>query len=140
MKAIEFPQQTMVLAKDQPEYNNLPVFISNDDQRQMISCYQLDDEELAIINKTKVIWQGQLTFGRSYSPSFVTVGDPFLNHEVVEGSKFISIVEVAKEYGRILKFQWTLDLNHGWNSGEGKVNARLLRDMEDGKIRNVKLI
>lgn len=80
MKAIEFPQQTTILAKDQPEYANLPVFISPDSERQMISCHELDDEELELINKTKRIWQSQLTFGQHYHPTWLAVKNPFDVH------------------------------------------------------------
>ena len=100
MKAIEFEQQTVVLAKDQPEYNNLPVHITNDAERQMISCYELTDEEFKIITETKKIWHGQCTFGKHYHPTWLSVQNPFIGKEPSTSKKEnMSITEAAKNYG-----------------------------------------
>lgn len=47
MRAIEFPEVNEVYAKDQPQYNPLPVFKRERDPNGMVvSKWQLSDEEL----------------------------------------------------------------------------------------------
>jgi hypothetical protein len=77
MKPIEFPEQTHVLAKDQPEYQPLPVHIVDEPERRMISCWQLTwQERLKILFKGR-LWLSQMTFGRSLQPQRPDVVSPF---------------------------------------------------------------
>jgi len=78
MDAIEFPEQTIVLAKDQPEYSPLPVHIGSEAEgTPMTACFKLSAEELAEINETGIIWVGQLTFGKLLQPIRVSTKNPF---------------------------------------------------------------
>lgn len=74
MKPIEFEGQTHVLAKDQKEYQPLPVFVDlSKKQTPMVSCWQLTEEELKKIAETGVIWISQWTFGNHLQPLLPTV-------------------------------------------------------------------
>lgn len=72
MKAINFPEQNIALAKDQDEYNTLPIFW-NTKEASATFAFQLDEAELAEIQKTGVIWLKQLTFGRPFQPISISV-------------------------------------------------------------------
>lgn len=81
MKSITFPQANIELAKDQPEYNNLPAFHgqvgSNHQETGFVFAMELSEEELNKINQTKVIWFSQLTFGRKFHPFSAWAESPF---------------------------------------------------------------
>ena len=136
MRAIEFNEQNLILAKDQDQYNNLPVHVTTDHERQMISLHELSDDELKLINKTKRIWHGQLTYGRSYSPTWLSVNSPFVGKDVVEHPEFFSIGVAASYYGAILNCE-KQNKDKDWESAQMKVDSSFIMGMEIGVIRNV---
>lgn len=74
MIPIEFPQQTVILAKDQPEYLPLPAYM---DHQQTVSCWSLTWWE-----RLKVLWGGrlwlrQLNFGDPLQPQSPSIESPF---------------------------------------------------------------
>jgi len=71
MKPIEFPEQNCVYAKDQPEYEPLPVF--KNEEGDVVSCWQLSDEEIQQIVETKKLWICVKTFNKALQPIFCTV-------------------------------------------------------------------
>lgn len=78
MKSIEFPQQTHVLGKDQPEYAPLPVHIDQVDLSiPMTACFELDQQEKEDIQRTGKLWYTQLTFGHAFQPVRLSVQNPF---------------------------------------------------------------
>lgn len=76
MKPIEFPQQTMVLAKDQPQYDPLPVHVDRT-TGACIGCFELSDEERKAIANGAKIWLWQYTFGRPFQPVALTTDNPW---------------------------------------------------------------
>jgi len=74
MTPIEFPEHTIVLAKDQPEYQPLPVF---NDGQQMISCWKLTLRERLTLLFTGKLWLRQLTFGGPLQPQLPQTEYPF---------------------------------------------------------------
>lgn len=70
MKPIEFPEQTIVLAKDQPEYLPLPVKVDGDN---VISCWELTAEEIDKVKETGKIWISMMNFGNPPYPIYPTV-------------------------------------------------------------------
>lgn len=84
MLAIEFPEQTHVLAKDQPQYTPLPVHINtNDESVPMTACFQLSPEELAEVNANGgKFFFTQLTFGNAFQPIRMSVSNPFIQQPV----------------------------------------------------------
>ena len=55
MKPAEFPQQTMVLAKDQPQYEPFPVHFDAN-LGACIGCFELDDTERATLAAGGRLW------------------------------------------------------------------------------------
>lgn len=93
MQPVEFPQQTVVLAKDQPEYIPLPVYVLPGEKTikdeagnitgteavayEMTACFQLDPEEIAEINATGKLWFTQCVFGNPFQPVRLSTRNPF---------------------------------------------------------------
>lgn len=77
MTPVEFPQQTLIIAKDQPEYLPLPAHVSADGV--VTSCWQLDplEIELLVANGGK-LWLSQMTFGAALQPQLPSVVQPKL--------------------------------------------------------------
>ena len=78
MKLIEFPEQTCVIAKDQPQYMPMPAHI--DPQTKVITClWKLSWRERLDILFNGQVWQRILTFGDPVQPQKLTVDCPFIN-------------------------------------------------------------
>ena len=75
MTPIEFPEQTTVWAKTQPEYLSLPAF-SND--VETVSKWKLTWGERLYIVFTGVLWLRQSNFGQPLQPQRPMVDSPFL--------------------------------------------------------------
>lgn len=73
MKAIEFPEQNTVFAKDQPEYLPLPAFKNDSPQGEVIFCMRLSFLERVKILFTGNLWCSLLTFNKPLTPSFFSV-------------------------------------------------------------------
>lgn len=74
MKPTTFPEQTCVLAEDQPEYQPLPVCRIGD---EVISCWELTLWDRLLVFFTGRIWLRQLTFGELLQPQLPQVESPF---------------------------------------------------------------
>jgi len=69
MKPIPFEEQNVVIAEDQDQYMSLPANIDKTDKHgPVVSCWDLSDEELAHITKTRQVWLRQLAFGQPLQP------------------------------------------------------------------------
>lgn len=69
MKPVEFPEQNTVIAKDQPQYQPLPALT---DGQEVISCWELSDEEMQHLMKTKKIYLSCMTFGQPLQPLYMS--------------------------------------------------------------------
>ncbi len=76
MIPIKFRQANVVFAKDQPQYQPLPAFKSDDGQT--ISCWQLNLKERFKILLTGKLWLTVLTFNQPLQPLLPSVDYPFL--------------------------------------------------------------
>lgn len=63
----------VVLAKDQPEYNPLPVVYLDTESRAMISRWRLTQEERLAVGFGADIILTQLTFGNPFQPVHLQV-------------------------------------------------------------------
>jgi hypothetical protein len=72
MSPIEFTGVNVIYAKDQPEYLPLPVMKLQDGT--VISCWQVTDEDLERIIKTRQVFVSQLTFNTPLQPLNVVTG------------------------------------------------------------------
>jgi hypothetical protein len=69
MKPIEFPEYNKVYAKDQPEYQPLPVFKADTPEGHCISCWKLSFTERIRILMTGKLWVSLMTFNKPLTPS-----------------------------------------------------------------------
>lgn len=75
MTPIEFKEQNVVFAKDQPEYLPLPAFVQEDGT--VISCWEMTDEEANQFFKTRKLYITMLTFGQPLQPILPSIESPF---------------------------------------------------------------
>ena len=80
MKPVGFPQANLMAGRGQEEYNQQVGFrgrVTNAGE-EFISCYQLTDDEMAKIVKTKRIWMRLfIGEGRPITPNLLQVENPF---------------------------------------------------------------
>lgn len=79
MKPIQFKEQTLILAKNQPEYQPLPVNINSSPKGEVVSCWKLSFKERIILLLTGKVWLQMLMFRdengklNPVTPSYLTV-------------------------------------------------------------------
>lgn len=73
MKPIKFPEQNMVIAENQDEYQSLPAFFNVGVNAEVVSCWELSPEELETIAKTGKLWISMTTFNKPLMPILPTV-------------------------------------------------------------------
>jgi len=88
MNFIDFPQRNELLAKDQPEYQTIPVFVdkrlikTEDGPKEipwsMTCVYEFTEEEIAEIIATRKLFYRQMLFGHHFQPIFLSTKDPFI--------------------------------------------------------------
>jgi hypothetical protein len=77
MKLIEFPEQTEVIAKNQPEYMPLPAHrFAEDPYGRIVCCWSLTWRERLAVLWRGVLWHEVLTFERPLQPQLLTVDKP----------------------------------------------------------------
>ena len=78
MNLIEFPEQTIVIAKNQPEYLPLPAYQFQElpDRGRIICCWELSLKERIKLLFTGKLWHQVLAFGSSLQPQFISVDKP----------------------------------------------------------------
>jgi hypothetical protein len=74
MKAIEFKEQNVIIAKDQKEYQPLPAYAQNNGM--VTFCFELDEKELREIKDRNTITFSFLTFKRPMQPINVSLFKP----------------------------------------------------------------
>lgn len=74
---IEFPEQTVIYAKYQPEYNPLPAHkFPNDAQGRIACCWKLNIFERIRVLITGRIWHQIATFDEPLQPQLLSVEKP----------------------------------------------------------------
>jgi hypothetical protein len=73
MKTIEFPEHNKVYAKDQKEYNPLPVHDRHNYAGEQVSCWELTWKERFKVLFSGKIWLSMWTFGKPLQPVRITV-------------------------------------------------------------------
>lgn len=76
MIPVQFPGSNAVLARDQGEYEPLPVYVFGDAEGRIAFCCRLSDAEIEEIRRTRTLWFQQLTFGRPFQPVALSVAKP----------------------------------------------------------------
>lgn len=75
---IEFPEQTVVIAKDQPEYMPLPAHVCKTPEGRVTCCWKLSWRERLKLLWRGVLWHQVLTFRRPLQPQLLLVDKPEL--------------------------------------------------------------
>ena len=68
MEPIPFKGQNIVFGANQPEYRPLPALKINGPEGEVITCWQMTDEEIEAIVQNKCIYFKQLTFNGPLQP------------------------------------------------------------------------
>jgi hypothetical protein len=76
VKLIPFREQTVVIAKDQPEYIPLPAHQFGDLQGRIACCWKLTWLERIKLLATGRIWHQILTFHKPLQPQKLTIDKP----------------------------------------------------------------
>lgn len=79
MKLTSFPEQNVVIAKDQPQYNPMPAWRQDCDVSGLvICCWKLTWCERIKLLFTGKIWHRILTFNGPIQPQLLQVKYPFI--------------------------------------------------------------
>ena len=76
MNLIEFPEQTVMIAKDQPQYKPLPAHQFRDECGTIACCWQLTFGERIRVLFGGKIWHQIATFGEPLQPQLLSVDKP----------------------------------------------------------------
>lgn len=76
MKLIEFKEQTVVIAKDQPEYLPLPAHQFKDPQGRIAFCWKMSWKERLKALWTGILWHEVLTFNGPLQPQLLSTDKP----------------------------------------------------------------
>lgn len=75
---VEFPEQTCIIAKDQPEYRPMPAHIAKDAEGTVTFCWELTDDQIVTLLMTRKLWHQVLTHGKNLQPQLIMVHKPEL--------------------------------------------------------------
>ena len=73
MKPVNFPEQNVVFAENQPEYLPLPAYKEDSQQGQVISCWKLSIKERITLLIKGHLWVSLMSFNKPLTPSYFTV-------------------------------------------------------------------
>lgn len=97
MNPIEFPEQNIVFAKDQPEYLPLPAYKKPDGE--VITVWELSDDEIDVLLRTRKLHIKMLTFNKPLMPiaPFVVPDMAYIAKNCKElGHKGSDIIDLLK--------------------------------------------
>lgn len=79
MKPVDFKEQNVVFAENQPEYQALPALKIRGHEGQVVSCWGLSFRERLRVLFTGKVWMTLLSFNKPLTPSFLSTrrGDHF---------------------------------------------------------------
>lgn len=78
MEAIEFKEQSIVIGKDQDEYNDLPAFQHHDECQTVTFCWRPSFRERVSLIFGGKVWHSVMTFGAPLQPQRVLGTKPEL--------------------------------------------------------------
>ncbi len=76
MELIEFKEQTVIIAKDQPEYLPLPAHQFNDGKGTIAFCWKMTWKERLKVLFTGCLWHQVLTFNKPLQPQMLGTDKP----------------------------------------------------------------
>lgn len=95
MTLVEFPEQTVIIAEDQPEYLPLPAYQYGDATGTIVCCWQLTWRERFTLLFTGTIWHRILTFHQKLQPQSLVLEKPDMpKQEPVDPRNTVTAAEV----------------------------------------------
>ena len=82
MKLIEFDEQNVIIAKDQPEYLPLPAHIFNDNCGTVAFCWKLSLSERLKLLFSGALWHRVLTFNKPLQPVILGLDKPQMESDL----------------------------------------------------------
>lgn len=76
MNLIPFPEQTLIIAKDQPQYNPMPAHLVGDATGTVHVLWKLTWRERLIVLFGGKIWHSIWTFNQQMQPQLLSVYQP----------------------------------------------------------------
>lgn len=73
---IEFPEQTVIIAKDQPQYRPLPAYQYRDLEGTIAFCWKLNWRDRLKVLLTGKLWHQVLTFNQPLQPQLLLTDKP----------------------------------------------------------------
>ena len=73
MKPVKFPEQNIVFAENQPQYETLPAFKDNNTEQTVVTCWKLTLKERISLLIKGHFWVSQMTFRTPYHPIYMSV-------------------------------------------------------------------
>lgn len=68
MVSVDFPGRNIIVGKDQPEYLPLYGLVIPNEYVEIITCFEMSEEEFQEFAKTRRLYLSQWTFGNKYQP------------------------------------------------------------------------
>lgn len=84
---IEFPEQTVIIAKDQPQYRPLPAHRFPGPDGRIAFCWKLGWRDRLKVLRTGKIWHEVLTFNQALQPQLLRLDKPEMSIELNEVPK-----------------------------------------------------
>lgn len=120
MEAITFKEVNLELAKDQEQYQTLPVHYDDTiPEGPMTACFKLTPEEIKQIILTGKLWHTQWTFKKGFQPVAMSTSNPFEGQvDELDPETMKRLIPVAMQ---ILINSWKQDKEpgsyyHAWQS------------------------
>lgn len=82
MKPIKFDGHNIVIAENQPPYMPLPALCFGDPLGTLLFCWDVSDEELELISRTRKVWVTSLSFNQPLQPLCLSADRPQLPMEL----------------------------------------------------------
>lgn len=76
MEPVIFDSANVVYGANQPEYIPLPAEKRPGCSGEIVTCWELNQNEMKIIQETGKIWLSVLTFGQPLQPVLLTIDKP----------------------------------------------------------------
>lgn len=76
MELISFPEETHVIAKNQPQYKPLPAHQVKNEEGEIICCWKLSMKERIKLLFSGLIWHSIYTFYHPLQPQLLQVDKP----------------------------------------------------------------
>lgn len=104
MEFTEFPEQNQIIAKDHKQYKQLPAYVTDNPNGEIICKVSVSDEELEQIRENGGFWLSMWTFGNGVTPIRCFTETPFRSLFAAKEMTAEVLRDQLKENSRIGNF------------------------------------